>query len=75
MAERHTLAALVAAGVVGYVDRDGGVELPKIDALGTAGTYGLAAWILGRATGSKMAQHAATGLLSVAVYDFVRRER
>jgi hypothetical protein len=44
------------------------VQLPKIDAIGTAGTYGLVAWAIGRWTRSNVAQHVATGLLSVAAY-------
>jgi hypothetical protein len=65
--ERHTAAAVGAAAVLGFAARSG-VTLPRIEALGTAGTYGLVAWAVGRFTRSPMAQHVATGLLSVAAY-------
>jgi hypothetical protein len=67
MTERHTAAAVGAAAVLGFAARSG-VQLPKIDAIGTAGTYGLVAWAIGRWTRSNVAQHVATGLLSVAAY-------
>jgi hypothetical protein len=67
MAEKHTAAAVGAAAVLGFAARSG-VQLPKIDAIGTAGTYGLVAWAIGRWTRSNVAQHVATGLLSVAAY-------
>jgi hypothetical protein len=65
--ERHTAAAVGAAAVLGFAARSG-VQLPRIDAIGTAGTYGLVAWGIGRFTRSTVAQHVATGLLSVAAY-------
>lgn len=65
--ERHTAAAVAASAVLGFAQRSG-VALPKIDAIGTAGTYGLIAWGIGRWTRSPVAQHVATGLLSVAAY-------
>ena len=67
MSERHTAAAVAAAGVLGFAARSG-VSLPKIDAIGTAGTYGIVAWMAGRYTRSQVLQHVATGLLSVAAY-------
>lgn len=67
MSERHTAAAVGAAAVLGFAQRSG-VSLPKIDAIGTAGTYGLVAWGIGRWTRSTVMQHVATGLLSVAAY-------
>jgi hypothetical protein len=65
--ERHTLAAVGAAAVLGFAKRSN-VELPKIDALGVAGTYGLAAWALGRTMKSPIMSHVATGLLSISAY-------
>ena len=67
MQEKHTIAAVAAAAVFGYLRR-ANVGLPKIDAIGTTGTYGLVAWGLGRWTKSPIAQHIATGLLSTAAY-------
>jgi hypothetical protein len=63
--EKHTIAAVGAAAVLGFMKREG-VVLPKVDALGTAGTYGAIAWLAGRYMKSTVMQHVATGLLSVA---------
>jgi hypothetical protein len=67
MTERHTLAAVGAAGALGFAKRMG-VSLPKVAALGTAGTYGVAAWAAARFTKSRVLSHVATGLLCVAAY-------
>lgn len=63
--ERHTMVALAAAAAHGYMTRPGSAPLPHVQQLGTAGTYGAAAWVVGKMTGSTMAQHAATGLLAI----------
>ena len=63
--EKHTMMAVGAAAVLGFAKREN-VALPKIDALGTAGTYGLLAWALGRYSKNPTLQHLGTGLLSVA---------
>ena len=65
--ETHTIVAVGSAVVLGLMQRQN-VALPKIDALGTPGTYGLLAWAVGRYTRSTMAQHVATGLMSVSAY-------
>jgi hypothetical protein len=65
--ETHTIVAVGSAVVLGLMKRQN-VALPKIDALGTPGTYGLLAWAVGRYTRSTMAQHVATGLMSVSAY-------
>lgn len=70
--ERHTLTAMGAAAALGYVEGSG-TQVPKIDALGVAGTYGGLAWMVGRFTKSRVAEHVATGLLAVAVRDMVAR--
>jgi hypothetical protein len=69
--EKHTLAAALAAGALGWAEKSK-TELPRIKALGTAATYGLAAWALGKFTKSRVARHVATGLLSVAAYQFAK---
>lgn len=66
--------AVVSAGVLGYAESPGAdgqprVKLPKIDALGVPGTYGLLAAGIYAATDSDMAAHIGTGLLSVAIYN------
>jgi hypothetical protein len=66
-AEKHTLAAVASAAVLGLAKKQG-IALPKIDALGTPGTYGAALWIAGRFAKSEVLSHMATGLLSVAAY-------
>lgn len=72
--EKHTISAVAAAAILAYAKK-AGVDLPKIDALGTSGTYGLVLWAVGRYTRSPMAQHAATGLLSIAVAELISGER
>lgn len=69
--EKHTIAAVGAAAVLGYMERQGST-LPHINALGMAGTYGLVAWGAARMTKSRTAAHVATGLLSVAAYQATR---
>lgn len=65
--EKHTIAAVGAAATLGFMQRSG-VTLPKIDALGTAGTYGLIAWAGGRFMRSPILSHIATGLMSISAY-------
>lgn len=66
--EKHTIAAVGAAAVLGFAKREG-VALPKVEALGTAGTYGVLAWLAGKYTKNNTLQHIATGLLSVAAVE------
>lgn len=63
--EKHTIAAVGAGVALGFLRREN-VALPKVEALGTAGTYGIAAWLLARYTKSLTLQHVATGLLAIA---------
>lgn len=65
--EKHRIVAIGAAAGLGMAERHG-VALPKIEGIGVAATYGVAAMILGKMTKSRMLDHAATGLLSVAIY-------
>lgn len=65
--EKHTIAAVGAAAVCGYAEKEDW-NLPKIDMLGTPGTYGVLTYIAGRYMKSKTLSHVATGLLSVAAY-------
>jgi hypothetical protein len=69
--EKHRLTACVAAGLVGYAEKQGW-NLPAIDALGVPATWGLAGWLLMKAghVRSKTLSHAVTGLLAVASYKF-----
>jgi S1-C subfamily serine protease len=64
--EKHTMAALAAAGVYGLIEKSG-VAIPTIGPLGPAATIGLGAWLYGRVSKNQTAQHIATGLLAVAV--------
>ena len=65
--EKHTLTAVAAAAALGLAKRQG-VDLPKVDTLGTSGTYGAVAYVAARMTKSKTLAHVATGLLSVASF-------
>lgn len=65
--EKHTIAAVAAAATLGFMQRSG-VALPRVDALGTAGTYGLIAWAGGRFMRSPVLSHIATGLMSISAY-------
>lgn len=65
--EKHTIAAVAAAATLGFMQRSG-VSLPRIDALGTAGTYGLVSWAAGRFMKSPVLSHIATGLMSISAY-------
>jgi hypothetical protein len=64
--EKHTLAALAAAGAYGLIEKSG-VAIPTIGPLGPAATVGMAAWLYGRMSKNQTAQHVATGLLAVAI--------
>lgn len=66
--EKHTLAALAAAAAIGYAERTG-TKLPTLGPLDAKATTGLVLWAIGRFSKSKVIQHAATGVLSIAVYD------
>lgn len=70
VAERHTLAALLAAGIAGAARRYDW-NVPTIGDLPAPLAWGLGAWAIGRFTRNKMASHVATGLLSVGLYEQV----
>lgn len=73
LAERHTLVALGAAAAAGYLDRDGTLDrFSLIDGVDPKAQLGIAMWGIGRMTKSPTAQHAATGLLAIALYEFAR---
>lgn len=67
MEQKHRIVAIAAAAGLGMAEKNG-VALPKIEGIGVAATYGLAAMVLGKMMKSRMLDHAATGLLSVAIY-------
>jgi len=67
-AEKHTLAAVATAAVLGVAKKQG-IALPKIDALGVTGTYGAVLWFAGRFMKSPVLSHCATGLLAVSAYE------
>lgn len=81
---RHTLAAVAAAGLLGYLEgkaiapRGGAVpnsilsKVPALPKVGRAGTLGLGAWVGSRMVGGRAKEylrHAATGFLSVAAFN------
>lgn len=69
--EKHRLAAIVAAGALGWAKKSGW-SLPSIGPLGTSGSAALIAYGIARMTGSRVASHAATGLACVAAYSLGR---
>lgn len=66
-ANKHTMFALLGAGIAGYIKKTG-MDLPKIDALGTAGTYGALALVGGIMMKNRTLESLGTGLASIAVY-------
>jgi hypothetical protein len=70
VAEKHTLAALLAAGIAGAARRYDW-KLPTLGDLPPPLVWGLGSWAVGRFTNNKMASHIATGLLSVGLYEQV----
>lgn len=69
--EKHTIGAVLAGAALGYAERQK-MTLPHITSLGVAGTYGVAAWFGARQMRSRTLSHVATGLLTIAAYQFAR---
>lgn len=71
--EKHTLTALAAAAALGYAEREDMLSnVSLIDGVDPKVQVALIAWGIGKWSKSKTAQHVATGLGSVAIYDAVR---
>ncbi len=71
--ERHTIAALVAAGALGYADREGMLESwSLVDGIDPKVQLALAAMVVAKVSKSRTAAHVATGIGSVALYDLVK---
>lgn len=71
--ERHTLAALASAGVLGYADREGMLErFSLIDGVDPKVQLALGVYLAARFTKSRTLSHVATGVGSVALYDMIR---
>lgn len=66
--EKHTIAALLAAGVAGAARRYDW-QVPTLGDLPAPLVWGLGFWAFGRFQRNQMAQHVATGLLSVGLYE------
>jgi hypothetical protein len=66
--EKHRIGAIGAGFILGLVDKSG-IDLPTIPMLGKAGTLGAFCWAAGKWGKSRMASHAATGLLAIAAYE------
>jgi len=73
-AEKHTLAALAAAAVLGFARRTN-TDLPTVGDVQPALLYGLAAWGFGKWGKSRTASHVGTGLLSVGLYEAIAYTR
>jgi hypothetical protein len=63
--------AMLGAGLLGLLDKQG-TKLPTVPVLGRAGTSGLILWWLSKHQKSPQLNHAATGCLSIAVYELMR---
>ena len=73
--EKHTFIALGVAGAAGYARGKGMLDnIPHVQQLGVVGTFGIAAWALGKYTNNRIARHAATGLLAIAVNRFAEAQ-
>lgn len=63
---KHRIVALGAAALTGFLKANG-TNVPHIDKLGVEGTYGAAFLLWAMSGGPQWVDHAATGLLAVAV--------
>lgn len=73
MDEKHTLAAVGGAALLGYLDKNGHLDnVSLVDGVDPKVQVGLLAWAAGRFTKNRMVQHVATGALSVAVYSMIK---
>ena len=63
--------AMIGAFLLGVLDKQG-TELPTVPMLGRAGTLGVATYFVGKQMRSPALDHAATGFLSIALYQFAR---
>lgn len=65
---KHRMVALAAAGITGFL-KGKGTEIPHIDKLGVEGTYGGLFLLWSMSGGPAWVDHAATGLLAVAIHE------
>lgn len=73
LSEKHTLTALGTAGVLGYLDKEGKLDGIQItDSVSPIATVGIGLWVAGKFSKSPMIQHAATGALSIALFNMVK---
>lgn len=69
--EKHRVGTIIGGALLGYIDKQG-FQVPELPIIGKAGTLGVAAWAYARSTGSRWADDAATGMLTIAAYEFMR---
>lgn len=73
LSEKHTITALGTAGVLGYLDKEGKLDGIQItDSISPIATVGIGLWVAGKFSKNAMVQHAATGALSIAVFNMVK---
>ena len=71
--EKHTLAAVGAAGLLGYLDKNGHLDqLTLVEGVDPKSQLALILWAAGKVTKNKIVQHVATGVASVAIYSMVK---
>lgn len=72
--ERHRLYTLMGAAALGWMDKsDSMANIPTLPFLGKAGTVGVACYFGGKWMKSPMLDDAATGILSIAVYELAKQ--
>jgi len=72
--EKHRLGAIAGGAVFALVEHSG-VKVPEIAAIGKAGTIGAAAWVAAKYLHMAWAEDLATGMLSIAAYEFVQKHQ
>lgn len=71
--ETHTMWALGAAAAAAYVKKNK-IDIPNPTPFSDETAYGLGAWALAKWTKNRKARHAATGLLCIALYNWIGEE-
>ena len=73
VSEKHTLAALAGAGILGYLEKEDMLaQWSFIDGIDPKVQLALITWFAGRMTKNKTIQHVATGVASVALFDAIK---
>lgn len=71
--ESHTMWALGAAGAAAYVKKNK-IDVPNPTPFSDEAFYGGLAWAWGKWGKNRKARHAATGLMAIALYNWIGEE-